>query len=301
MTLPKLLSMALGLVLFVAPSSAWQLRAAPRLRATTTAPAAVMCTSAEAEQQCQPGKLSGMRSMPMAGMAALALLPIIAAPTAAHAAVVPALGDSSFVPSFSLIFLSEIGDKTFFIAALLAARTSRLLTFAGCGAALALMTVISVIIGQVFHAVPASITRGLPIDDYVAIASFVYFGVKSLIDAREIEDDGAGIAEEREDAEKTLEDAGTSLKGGWPLVAEAFTLTTVAEIGDRSQIATIALAAAGNPLGVAGGAIAGHFLATGTAVIGGAYLSKFLSERAILIIGGVLFLIFALTTALGVF
>jgi hypothetical protein len=149
MTLPKLLSMALGLVLFVAPSSAWQLRAAPRLRATTTAPAAVMCTSAEAEQQCQPGKLSGMRSMPMAGMAALALLPIIAAPTAAHAAVVPALGDSSFVPSFSLIFLSEIGDKTFFIAALLAARTSRLLTFAGCGAALALMTVISVIIGQV--------------------------------------------------------------------------------------------------------------------------------------------------------
>jgi hypothetical protein len=52
---------------------------------------------------------------------------------------------------------------------------------------------------QVFHAVPASITRGLPIDDYVAIASFVYFGVKSLIDAREIEDDGAGIAARGED------------------------------------------------------------------------------------------------------
>ena len=46
---------------------------------------------------------------------------------------------------------------------------------------------------------PASITRGLPIDDYVAIASFVYFGVKSLIDAREIEDDGAGIAARGED------------------------------------------------------------------------------------------------------
>ena len=65
-------------------------------------------------------------------------------------------------------------------------RTSKLLTFAGCASALALMTVISVAIGQIFHAVPASFTRGLPIDDYVAIASFLYFGIKSLLDAREI-------------------------------------------------------------------------------------------------------------------
>ena len=60
----------------------------------------------------------------------------------------------------SLIFVSEIGDKTFFIATLLAARASKLLTFAGCAGALALMTVISVLIGQIFHAVPASVTRG---------------------------------------------------------------------------------------------------------------------------------------------
>ena len=94
------------------------------------------------------------------------------------------------------------GDKTFFIAALLAARTSKLLTFAGCASALALMTVISVAIGQIFHAVPDGITRGLPIDDYVAVAAFLYFGVQSLLDAREIGisgEDNAGIAEERED------------------------------------------------------------------------------------------------------
>merc|ERR1719217_575735 len=227
---------------------------------------------------------------------------LAAAPTAAHAAAVGVgIGDNAILPSFSLIFLSEIGDKTFFIAALLAARTSRLLTFAGCAGALALMTVISVAIGQIFHAVPSSLTRGLPIDDYVAIASFIYFGVKSLLDAREVGNDNAGIDEEREDAEKTLEEADASLKGGWSLIREAFILTTVAEIGDRSQISTIALSAAANPFGVCAGAIAGHFLATGTAVVGGAYLSRFLSERGILIIGGVFFLIFALTTALGVF
>ena len=49
----------------------------------------------------------------------------------------------------SLIFVSEIGDKTFFIATLLAARASKLLTFAGCAGALAFMTVVSVLIGQV--------------------------------------------------------------------------------------------------------------------------------------------------------
>lgn len=39
------------------------------------------------------------------------------------------LGKSGFPAAFSLIFLSEIGDKTFFIAALLAAKFGRWLSF----------------------------------------------------------------------------------------------------------------------------------------------------------------------------
>jgi len=31
--------------------------------------------------------------------------------------------------------------------------------------------------------VPAGLTRGLPLDDYVAIASFVFFGIKAILDA----------------------------------------------------------------------------------------------------------------------
>merc|ERR1740138_260784 len=206
---------------------------------------------------------------------------------------------ATFAQALSLIFVSEIGDKTFFIAAILAARASRFLTFVGCGSALAFMTAASVAIGQIFHAVPDSFTRGLPLDDYVATAAFLFFGVRSLLDAAAVEKDGAGIAEEREDAEETLAETGALTTTGWRLVREAFVLTTVAEIGDRSQIATIALSAASTPVSVFLGGTVGHLICTGMAVLGGAFISKYLSERAIGAIGGVLFIAFGVMTALS--
>lgn len=49
----------------------------------------------------------------------------------------------AFVASLSVILVSEIGDKTFFIAAIMAMRHPRLTVFAGAIFALALMTVLS--------------------------------------------------------------------------------------------------------------------------------------------------------------
>ena len=53
------------------------------------------------------------------------------------------------------------------------------------------------------------------------------------------------------------------------MVGEAFTLTLAAELGDRSQITTVALSAAGSAFGVTVGALIGHAFATGGAVLGG--------------------------------
>lgn len=101
--------------------------------------------------------------------------------------------DSGFVQSFLLIFISEIGDKTFFIAALLAAKYGKVLAFLGSISALGVMTIISTVIGQIFHAVPTSISQGIPFDDYVAIAAFSYFGIKTLYDSSKMSmDDNSG-------------------------------------------------------------------------------------------------------------
>ena len=82
--------------------------------------------------------------------------------------------------------------------------------------------------------------------------------------------------------------------GAAAVLLKAFSLTFVAEWGDRSQIATIALAASHEPLGVTLGGIIGHSLCTGVAVIGGKLLATRISERMVLLVGGLLFFVFAI-------
>lgn len=79
----------------------------------------------------------------------------------------------------------------------------------------------------------------------------------------------------------------------WPVFTHSFSITFLAEWGDRSQIATIAMAAAANPFGVCLGAAVGHALCTGLAVLGGRMLASRISEKTVAYVGGVLFLIFA--------
>jgi Uncharacterized protein family UPF0016 len=88
----------------------------------------------------------------------------VAAVTSTTSSLLDSLSQTGFYQAFSLVFLSEIGDKTFFIAGLLAMKTSRLVSYLGSMGALAVMTILSVMIGQLFHAVPAGLGRGIPLD-----------------------------------------------------------------------------------------------------------------------------------------
>lgn len=77
-----------------------------------------------------------------------------------------------------------------------------------------------------------------------------------------------------------------------PIFLQAFLMTFLAEWGDRSQIATIALAADYDPIGVTLGGICGHGLCTSAAVLGGKRMAGAISERMVGLCGGILFLAF---------
>ncbi|KAJ0986234.1 hypothetical protein J5N97_004590 [Dioscorea zingiberensis] len=214
------------------------------------------------------------------------------------------LGDLStgFASAFLLIFFSELGDKTFFIAALLAARNSGAVVFIGTFGALAAMTIVSVIIGRTFHYVDGILPfrlggTDLPIDDIAAVCLLIYFGISTLLDAAS--DDDMKMKEEQKEAELAISELrgnGAGILAAASTIISTFLLVFVAEWGDKSFFSTIALAAASSPLGVVGGALAGHAVATLLAVVGGSLLGTFLSEKVIAYVGGTLFLIFALAT-----
>merc|ERR1712194_737131 len=143
---------------------------------------------------------------------------------------------------------------------------------------------------------------GLPLDDVAAVLAFAFFGFKTLQEALTMEEGESVMDEERAEAEEEVEASDTTKQS--TIIARLlsiFGLVFAAEFGDRSFFSTIALSAAQNPVSVAAGSIAAHAVATGLAVTGGSYVAKYISERTIGYIGGSLFLIFAVTTALGLF
>lgn len=212
-----------------------------------------------------------------------------------------------FLASLSMIVVSEIGDKTFFIAAIMSMKHSRLTVFAGAISALALMTVLSVVFGWAATIIPRAYTY------YISTALFAIFGIKMLREGckmspnegqEEFEEVQSDLRKRDEEFEKEVlssdVETGTTARKQSNvffvvsrIILQAFTLTFLAEWGDRSQLATIILAARENVYGVTLGGILGHSLCTGLAVIGGRFIAQRISVRTVMMIGGVVFLIFA--------
>lgn len=242
----------------------------------------------------------------------------------------------SLFGSFSSIAATEIGDKTFIVAALMAMRHPKAQVFTAAFSALFVMTILSGIAG---HAVGTVISKRYAA--LVAAMLFLVFGIKSLREGAMMPaDQGAG--EEIREVQAELEEkeidmarqanhrdrshispyelesgrasrshsrgripsigrspstspspsrARTTIKSRVagiknllglllsPAWVETFSMTFVGELGDRSQIATVAMAAGQEYWWVMIGATLGHFVCTAVAVLGGSALAGRVSMR----------------------
>jgi Ca2+/H+ antiporter, TMEM165/GDT1 family len=237
----------------------------------------------------------------------------------------------SLLLSLTMIVFSEIGDKTFLIAALMAMKHDRLLVFSAALSALLTMTVLSAVLG---HAVPTLLPKRFT--NFLAALLFLIFGVKMLREGLAMSST-EGVSAEMQEVEMELEEkehltrqqgrrssqispyalemglgrsrsarksrsgsrlpspprspssspersaspARPTVKGAIagltnllsfllsPAWVQTFVMTFLGEWGDRSQIATIAMAAGQDYWWITGGAISGHAICTGVAVIGG--------------------------------
>lgn len=245
----------------------------------------------------------------------------------------------SYLLSLTMILVSEIGDKTFLIAALMAMKHDRVLVFTAAFAALITMTVLSAVLG---HAVPTLLPQRFT--NFLAAVLFLIFGAKMLKEGLAMSST-EGVAAEMQEVEMELEEkeqelrqqgrrrgssispyqlemglgrgsrksrsksrmpspprSPSSSRGSSPTPGSAlnnvmagftnlvslllspawvqtFVMTFLGEWGDRSQIATIAMAAGQDYWWVTGGAISGHAVCTGVAVLGGRAIAGKVSLR----------------------
>jgi putative Ca2+/H+ antiporter (TMEM165/GDT1 family) len=275
----------------------------------------------------------------------------------------------AFFHSATVIIATEVGDKTFFIAAVLSMKNERLPVLFGALGALYCMTILSVLMGMIL---PNLLPR-----QYTSILGgllFLYFGIKLLRDSRSMQNAVSGELEEVEEellglhfSKKKDEDLetgkastllindnttststnsnkeqqkqqqqqqlsgnlttsatkrsttssgnsnnnhtassndinlrksnslpyyGSNIVNKQKLFLQSLTLTFLAEWGDRSQIATIALASHKEPYGVTLGGCLGHTICTSVAILGGRMLASRISEKSVAISGGIIFLFF---------
>ncbi|KIH87437.1 hypothetical protein SPBR_04812 [Sporothrix brasiliensis 5110] len=278
----------------------------------------------------------------------------------------------SFLLSLTMILFSEVGDKTFLVAALMAMKHDRVVVFTAAFSALVTMTILSTVLG---HAVPALIPKR--VTNFLAAGLFLAFGGKLLREGLAM---GAheGVGAEMQEVEMELAEkehlarengrrssragtggvlspdmlemglggagasngrlprsqsrfstpnhsASSSLspprgRGSWggsansgfassmktlgsglsnlatlllsPAWVQTFVMTFLGEWGDRSQIATIAMAAGQDYWWVTLGAVVGHACCTSVAVLGGRALAGRVSMKVVTVGGAVSFLIF---------
>lgn len=179
--------------------------------------------------------------------------------------------------SFGIVALAEFGDKTQLATIALCSRHKPISVFAGALFAFTIVDGISVLIGEALAAfLPMSWIGG------ISGVALILFGIYTLLSKEAKE---AGIKERR-----------------FPF-ASSFLIMALMELGDKTQLAVIALAAKYSaPVSVFLGVMLAFLVVVGIGVTAGAVLLKLVPMRyirggasAIFILFGILFLLGTIT------
>ncbi|GGD65428.1 TMEM165/GDT1 family protein [Croceicoccus mobilis] len=181
----------------------------------------------------------------------------------------------AFFTSTAVVALAEIGDKTMLLALLLAARFRRPWPVVW---GILFATLANHFLAALLGATVAGLLDG-PVFRYIVAAGFVAMGLWTLV------------------PDKLDDDEDPKSRGG----AFVTTLITffLVEIGDKTQIATIALGARyDSALWVTAGTTLGMMLANVPAVFAGDWLTRRISLKAVRIAAAALFIVLGIVLAI---
>jgi Ca2+/H+ antiporter, TMEM165/GDT1 family len=178
----------------------------------------------------------------------------------------------SLLAALGLVFVAELGDKTQLVALGMGARHRLAPVLAGVTLAYAASNLLSVVVGGLLGAALPS--RALGIGGGVMFLLFAAWSLRATDD-----DDPEG--------------AETATRQGHIVLSVAVAMF-VAELGDKTMLATATLASQGNPVLVWIGATVGITLSGAVGVLIGRATGTRLPERAIRIGSSVLFAVFGI-------
>ena len=189
----------------------------------------------------------------------------------------------SLAVSFAVIFVAELGDKSQLMALTFATRYRALPVLIGITVATAVVHAVSVGVGYLLGAAIPTFWISI-----VAAVAFVAFGLWTLRGDR-----------------LTSDEQDKARRSGGSAVIAASVAFFLAELGDKTMLATITLATQyqgwGGVVGVWTGSTVGMVVADGLAIAVGRLLGRNLPERAIRIGAAVLFFVFGVWLAYEAF
>jgi putative Ca2+/H+ antiporter (TMEM165/GDT1 family) len=177
---------------------------------------------------------------------------------------------NAFLLSFGVVFLAELGDKSQLMALAFASRYRALVVLTGVSIATLLVHAGSVLLGSVA-------ALALPTNLIQVVAGLAFFGFAAWT----IRGDTLGAA-----------DVGRAQRSGRWAVLTVGTAFFLAELGDKTMLATITLATTEEPIGTWLGSTAGMVAADAIAIAVGAFLGTRLPDRAIKVFASLAFVVF---------